>query len=479
MRHVIPYEGTEPYLFISYAHADADAVMEIAERLQREGFHIWYDAGIVVGSEWPEYIASHLAGASAMLAFVSGAYDRSENCRKEMHFALTKKIPTVNIFLERTELSPGLEMQIGSLFALMKYDMPEERFYQKLLAAPQLARPSASGTPIPSAPAPRPERRRRKGLRIALLCVGLALLAAAVTLGIVGWSTGVIQRFVIRRSQTEPVTLSGDTQAFFHEAAFERAARDYCGKADGVITVSELTDLTELTLEGEITDLSDLRYFSDCRALTVRSGALDSLKTLPPCELESLTLLDCPLTSLDGIGSLSVLRELRTDGCPIRRLGNLSYCLELRTLALEGSDVSAFGALRPLIRLCEVSLSNCGLNELRPLLGLSSLTDVTFTSCDLRGRFFRAFDRERGIVTLTLVDCELNATNNLEDFTGMTALTLIRSGARLDWSALAELPALRSVTADESMEEALAPVLAGGGTELTILKNESKGDAAA
>ena len=243
--------------------------------------------------------------------------------------------------------------------------------------------------------------------------------------------------------------------------------------------MADLTDLTELTLEGEIADLSDLRYFSDCRSLTIRSSALASLKTLPPCELESLTLQDCPLTSLDGIGSLSVLRELRTDGCPIRQLGDLSYCLELRTLALEGSDVSSFGALRPLIRLCEVSLSNCGLNELRPLLGLSSLTDVTFTNCDLRGRFFRAFDRERGIVTLTLVDCELNSTNNLEDFTGMTTLTLLRSGARLDWSALAGLPALRSVTADESMEEALAPALAGSGAELTILKNDSKGDAAA
>ena len=117
--------------------------------------------------------------------------------------------------------------------------------------------------------------------------------------------------------------------------------------------------------------------------------------------------------------------------------------------------------------------------KLRLTASLSSLTDVTFTHCDLRGRFFRAFDRESGVVTLTLVDCELNSTNNLEDFTGMTTLTLLRSGARLDWSALAGLPALRSVKADESMEEALAPVLAGSGAELTILNNESKGDAAA
>ena len=98
MEHVIPYEGTEPYLFISYAHADADAVMEVAARLQQAGYHIWYDAGIVVGSEWPEYIAAHLAGAAAMLAFVSSAYDRSDNCRKEMHFALTKRSPPSTFF---------------------------------------------------------------------------------------------------------------------------------------------------------------------------------------------------------------------------------------------------------------------------------------------------------------------------------------------------------------------------------------------
>ena len=110
---LIPYEGAEPYVFISYAHADAEAVLAVAARLQEAGFRIWYDAGIEVGSEWPEYIAAHLKGAAVMLAFLSNAYVRSDNCRAEMHYALTKKIPSVNIFLERTDMTPGLEMQLG------------------------------------------------------------------------------------------------------------------------------------------------------------------------------------------------------------------------------------------------------------------------------------------------------------------------------------------------------------------------------
>ena len=60
-------------------------MLAVAEQLQEAGFRVWYDAGIEVGSEWPEYIAAHLKGAAVMLAFLSNAYVRSDNCRAEMH----------------------------------------------------------------------------------------------------------------------------------------------------------------------------------------------------------------------------------------------------------------------------------------------------------------------------------------------------------------------------------------------------------
>ena len=116
-----PYDGTLPYLFVSYAHKNDAAVLEIISTLQSRGFRVWYDEGIEAGSEWPESIASHLERAQLVLAFLSPAYLRSDNCRKEMHYALTKRKPVINVYLEPTELSPGMEMQIGNLFALMKY----------------------------------------------------------------------------------------------------------------------------------------------------------------------------------------------------------------------------------------------------------------------------------------------------------------------------------------------------------------------
>ena len=481
MNGITPYEGTQPYIFLSYAHADAPAVMEIGAHLQAAGCRVWYDGGIELGSEWPEYIAAHLAGATVMLAFLSDAYIRSDNCRKEMHFAQTRKIRTVNIFLEETALTPGMEMQIGSLFALMKYTMREDVFYEKLFAAPQLAPLLAEGTacePFQPSVSPVKKKTRWTWQRIVLLCVSSVLLVTLVTLGIVGWSTGIAQRIYIRKTQPEVTSPPYDTPAVFTSAALEKAARDYAAKPDGPLTVGDLAGLYELCLESPEPDtLSELRFFPDLTVLTLTGYEADNLKALPVCGLESLSLVDCRIRSLSGVGNLPLLRVLDCEGCPIRSLGNLSRCLELRRLNLGSANVNSFAALVPLRELAEAEIAHAALDDLWPLLAQNELSDLVFTDCDLRGRFFKRFDREWNIVSLTLVDCELNSTVNLEDFTSLRELTLIRSGEKLDWSALAGLPSLRVVTADRSMEAVLREALAG--TETTVKLNILEQEAAA
>lgn len=474
LENIRPYEGTEPYIFLSYAHADAEAVMAIAARLQDAGCRVWYDGGIEVGSEWPEYIAAHLKAASVMLAFLSNAYVRSDNCRKEMHFAQTNKISTVNIFLEETALTPGMEMQIGPLFALMKYTMGEDAFYKKLLAAPQLS-PFLGREQAPFSPQAAPVKKKRRWTpgRIAALCVSLALLITAVTLGIVGWSTGYAQRIWIKKHQPEIPVLAGATEAVFADGQLESAARTYAGKAEGPLYVSDLAGLSELSLDSPAESaLAGLALFPDLKRLTLTGLQADNLKALPVCALETLILRACRVTDLSGVGDLPLLRELDTEDCPIRSLGDLSHCLQLRRLRLAGADVRSFAPLRVLTVLAEAEIHNAAINELRPLMRQSNLTDLSFVNCDLRGRFFLRFDREWNIVTLSLTDCELNSTKNLEDFRGLRELTLVRSGDKLDWSALAGLPALRTVTADASMEPVLREALAKSQnlTELIVVE---------
>ena len=132
---VVPYEGEQKYIFISYSHRDAAVAVPILERLSAEGYRLWYDEGIDPGSEWPETIADHLGRACACVGLISNNYLASDNCRREMNYALKKQIPYLSVMLEETEMSAGVEMQLSANQAIFKYKLPsEEAFYQKINA---------------------------------------------------------------------------------------------------------------------------------------------------------------------------------------------------------------------------------------------------------------------------------------------------------------------------------------------------------
>lgn len=132
----IPYEKDEGYIFVSYAHKDSQYVVPVLERMNEEGYRIWYDDGIMPGSEWPENVAEHLSNCTAVLSFVSPESLKSANCRREVTYALSKMKPFLGVFLRETKLSPGMEMQLSAQQCILKYNYPdEEDFYRKLFTS--------------------------------------------------------------------------------------------------------------------------------------------------------------------------------------------------------------------------------------------------------------------------------------------------------------------------------------------------------
>lgn len=514
-----PYEGKEPYIFVSYAHADSPAVMAVISHMHSRGYRIWYDEGIEVGSEWPECIAEHLSAAHLMLAFVSNAYMKSDNCRREMHYALSKRIKVINIFLEETAMTPGMEMQIGNIFALMKYTMSDKVFFDKLYSAPLLNSESffapAEGDPAPEAPIATDEvrhvqsdkkleklekkkhkaekkakeraKKRMSAGKITALVLTSVLLVGALTLGIIGHFLGWNERLIIRYNTPEMTLLPSGTAAEFSTAAFETVARCYTGIETGDIYVSDLASLTELHITDvgisfgaesnemymlpkgtEIRDLSDLQYFTGLRALYINAQPISSLATLPALPVQTLDVSACRVTTLEGVGKLTKLRELYCEGCPVVDLGDLRQCLDLRVLDLTGAVIADYSSLSSLNKLSTVKFSNCTTADIKPVLRHSFLTDITLTSCDLRGSFFKSFDKESNISSLALYDCQLDSTANLDDFSSLTSLTLINTGANLDWAILRELPALSIINTDNP---AALPALSSSVT-ITEIKDE-------
>jgi len=135
----VAYEGKEKYIFISYAHKDSDLVMRIMSALQAEGYRIWYDDGIIPGSEWPENIAMHLNDAAMVIAMISPNSMASHNCRREINFALSKQKPFLSVVLDPTEMSLGMEMQLSAQNIIMRHNYDKwEDFISKIMLCPGL-----------------------------------------------------------------------------------------------------------------------------------------------------------------------------------------------------------------------------------------------------------------------------------------------------------------------------------------------------
>lgn len=124
--------GDHPYIFISYAHRDASRVYPELERLNREGYAIWYDEGIDPGNEWPQEIAKALDGCQLFICFISGNSANSNNCRNEINYALNQNKQFLAIYLEETDLPGGLALRMGDLQAIMKHRMAEESYHRKV-----------------------------------------------------------------------------------------------------------------------------------------------------------------------------------------------------------------------------------------------------------------------------------------------------------------------------------------------------------
>ena len=131
-----PYDGKEPYVFISYAHKDMDKVFAVIKKLQEEGFRVWYDEGIDPATEWDENIAQHIVDCGYLIAFISKNYINSNNCKDEINFARDLDKDRLLVYIEDTALPLGMSMRLRRLQAIHAYKYKEKNdFYAKLLSA--------------------------------------------------------------------------------------------------------------------------------------------------------------------------------------------------------------------------------------------------------------------------------------------------------------------------------------------------------
>ena len=144
------YNGTEPYIFISYSHKDTAAVLNAVEVLNDNGFRVWYDNGIEAGTEWPEYIAERLINCQVVIAFMSRSSQDSHNCRREIHFAIELKKELLVVYLEDFDLSPGMRLQLSALQAMFRYKYKDDADFLSHLCSAAIIQKCKAPIEIPN-----------------------------------------------------------------------------------------------------------------------------------------------------------------------------------------------------------------------------------------------------------------------------------------------------------------------------------------
>jgi serine phosphatase RsbU (regulator of sigma subunit) len=126
------YQGAEPFLFVSYAHADDAVVFPDMLRLHQAGCRIWYDKGINPAEEWPRVISQRLIASKLVLVYLSPRSLASKWVPREIRLADHHNKELLPVYLEPLQLPDDLELQIGHVQALHRHTLSPDEYFQQL-----------------------------------------------------------------------------------------------------------------------------------------------------------------------------------------------------------------------------------------------------------------------------------------------------------------------------------------------------------
>jgi len=437
-RSAIPfaaYKGSEKYIFISYAHRDSAVVYPILLKFTQQDYNVWYDEGIEPGIEWPEEIANALDKSSLFVVFITPNSVNSENVRNEINFALAKKLPFIAIHLSPATLTPGLQLQIGSKQAILRYQMDEDSFIRKyrysfdsvLGIAQKDVPPPPPQIPVTApkpqqqeqAPSPATPQPKPSAGAIAFKC-DLIRRAACEKLGLPP-SKALEEKHLLAITDLK---LFAD---FFGEDLLARM------KYKDHLMIYKKGSAPVVTYDrGNIKDLSDLAHFRNLKYLNLPFHQFSELSPLVNLPIEILDISCNLLADLTPLGDMQRLNHLEL-------------------------DFSSFNSLQPLQtinKLSYLSLSNISAETFSELCGLNLTTLSHLYIGDSKFESLAGISHLQGITYLEIKSCTIFEFEEIADLRNLQNLTM--TGTRcFDYSFLKKLPNLQYLGIGEDQKPAI------------------------
>ena len=359
-----PYKGKDDYIFISYAHKDSAKVFDVIKLLHEEKYRIWYDEGIEVGAQWPQVVASRLKESAVVLIFLSNNALSSQNCQREIHYAVSQKKEMIVVNLEDCVLSPDLEMQLS---VVKKINCTETESLKETLK--ENLSDSLIGDGITGYERTDVGKRSKKNiwLYISMAAIAVSLLLAvyifAALNGFLG-DKGITTKTVEAEETEVSVTQFKDNMSM--QLLLNTLDSKYvhiCGNCIVSDPKAVKYEKDEWTVAGE----------------KVSKGDVNSLTLIKKKDIEQLSLINEKLKDLSGAEEMNSLKYLDISDNPITDLSGIENLENLETLYIlnipEKTDISVLTKLNNLKRVY-VSVEMTG--KIAPLV--ENGVDVTVTN---------------------------------------------------------------------------------------------------
>jgi len=334
------YNGGEPYGFISYAHKDAVRVLPVIAALSRDRFRLWYDAGIEAGDNWPEVVADHLRRAGTVVFFLSRRFLHSQNCVREVHYAVDRRKPMIAVYLEPLELPSDLAMQFSTATVIQGAEAAPEAIAAE---AEGLLGPGFLGDGVTGYETVRIHKPQKTPWRtLSLVFLSLFVLTALLVAGYLGGLLPSLGARTVTVDQApgaveaEAVTVTTFQDAFSRDIllrAYQGTSLYLCGNA-------LVSDPAAIRCRGGVWTVA---------YEPVSPGNPDVLTLVAEkSDLMGLALVDQGIESFEGLTGLQHLVYLDISGNPVRDLSFLAAFPALRTVklvAVDGADYAVLASL--------------------------------------------------------------------------------------------------------------------------------------
>jgi TIR domain len=102
------------YVFLSYASADRERALHLADLLEARGVSVWIDRkSIAGGTSWSAEIVDGIKGCAVLLVLVTPAAVQSRNVHQEVQLAWEHERKLLPVLLERSQLPSAVEYALA------------------------------------------------------------------------------------------------------------------------------------------------------------------------------------------------------------------------------------------------------------------------------------------------------------------------------------------------------------------------------